>query len=457
MTDMFPTKPHEWSALQLSNASKSGLTKGFPPNDETLRYQSVEQSSDLEAQKRYFKNALRGRKILVRLGNLVRGIKSIFSKQEPARSGERWSWYNQVEVPNANSGKKLYLGMIPDNLHKRSISKNALFVSILQDFEAQYMDSQTHSFRCVVNSEDNVGMKPDEIERGIEALRAAMNQKNDTSVYLHCKSGVGRSATVLAAYLMKYHDMTLNEAIDRVQRDRPDAQLRGWFGSDNKHTRALKHWIQIQQLGEQNFNPQEKRELHALLEKYPDLLKDQEVLNGQVPDIEGDLGTKLLQLANFRLFGNPPILIDSIRDLGRLLTLENPSPRERSYLSQEPNCWESVEGDTFGAQASWELPEGFQFEQGFIATRKFAFKNGDKIIRREVSFNFPQVTKEQAFQILTVLHSMLGRKDFEEACNEAELVEPVKGLVRSECEKFTQDYLQEIKQAQQEAIGFSRG
>lgn len=219
MIDMFPTRPTEWSKPPVF----AEPVKQSQDTDETIPH--------LEDQKTYFHRALLGRKLLVSIGDALRGL-----------FGKRFSWFNRVET---KSSKKLYLGMLPDDLVKRKIPERALFVSVLQDFETEHMDKKTKSFRVVVNSEDNVGMKPHEIDRGVAALHAAMKEQLDVPVYLHCKSGVGRSATVLAAYFMKYENMTLDQAIDRVQRDRPDAQLRGWFGRDNKHTKALREYSEL--------------------------------------------------------------------------------------------------------------------------------------------------------------------------------------------------------------------
>lgn len=46
------------------------------------------------------------------------------------------------------------------------------------------------------------------------------------TVYIHCRAGVGRSAAAIAAYLIKYHGYTIEEAVAAVQRSRPQATIK---------------------------------------------------------------------------------------------------------------------------------------------------------------------------------------------------------------------------------------
>jgi len=49
-----------------------------------------------------------------------------------------------------------------------------------------------------------------DIKKAIAFIRE--HKKRGGSVYVHCKAGRGRSATVVAGYLMQEHNMTLEEA-----------------------------------------------------------------------------------------------------------------------------------------------------------------------------------------------------------------------------------------------------
>jgi protein-tyrosine phosphatase len=62
-----------------------------------------------------------------------------------------------------------------------------------------------------------------ELPTAVEAIHAAL--EDHCQVYVHCDNITGnyRSATVVVAYMIKYHDMLLDEAIDHVQTCRREA------------------------------------------------------------------------------------------------------------------------------------------------------------------------------------------------------------------------------------------
>jgi atypical dual specificity phosphatase len=55
-------------------------------------------------------------------------------------------------------------------------------------------------------------------------IEAALQSNNGTGrILVHCSAGISRSPAVVAAYLMKHHDMSLRAALGQIVRTRPQA------------------------------------------------------------------------------------------------------------------------------------------------------------------------------------------------------------------------------------------
>ncbi len=57
------------------------------------------------------------------------------------------------------------------------------------------------------------------LEANLEAIHIAL--LSGENVYVHCHAGISRSATVVAAYLIEYHEYSYEEAIEYIRRFRP--------------------------------------------------------------------------------------------------------------------------------------------------------------------------------------------------------------------------------------------
>ena len=49
--------------------------------------------------------------------------------------------------------------------------------------------------------------------------------KNGGKVYVHCKAGRGRSSACVVTYLVKYHNMTVDEAFKELKKNRKQIHL----------------------------------------------------------------------------------------------------------------------------------------------------------------------------------------------------------------------------------------
>ena len=79
-----------------------------------------------------------------------------------------------------------------------------------------------------------------DFDLGVDFIR--QHVESDDIVLVHCAKGRGRSATMLAAYLMKYEGCSYQEAKDLLTSKRSLVQLQG------RHERALETWIRLQEL-----------------------------------------------------------------------------------------------------------------------------------------------------------------------------------------------------------------
>ena len=80
--------------------------------------------------------------------------------------------------------------------------------------------------------------------------------KAGKNVYVHCKSGKGRSATVVAAYLMKYHGYTFKEVQAYIRGKRKWVSIHKWW---QEHYWVLKNY--------EKFLKKNPREREAILAK----------------------------------------------------------------------------------------------------------------------------------------------------------------------------------------------
>ncbi len=165
-----------------------------------------------------------------------------------SKTTSSWLWrmfvtpHNKINYAK-NQPRELYLGVAP--IDSIEIPKDSSIISIQAPGEAdQYFGNKNIQRASVIDAEDYEPINAAALDTGAEQLNKDLNDKTAKGpVYIHCKSGKGRSAAVVAAYLMKYQGKTLDEAIAIVQRDRPIAALKHWwpFGLTTQG-KALEAW-----------------------------------------------------------------------------------------------------------------------------------------------------------------------------------------------------------------------
>lgn len=141
------------------------------------------------------------------------------------------NWWTKIEP------LKLYLGALPltNQGHLDEIVKLGVthVLSMVEDFEIEDgwfdtpvkgLDWEEHGIVTKqIKAVDFLPLKQEEIEEGVAYLDTLLEEGK--MVYVHCKAGRGRSASIVIVYLMKHHGLSFDEAFAFVKEQRSQINL----------------------------------------------------------------------------------------------------------------------------------------------------------------------------------------------------------------------------------------
>lgn len=140
--------------------------------------------------------------------------------------GEKISpWWNVLE-------EQLVLGALPLKAQKDLLQnlQTKAVLSLVEEFELEGLPicpkpiskqdwKQGKIAHLHLPVPDMKGLSIEEFEKGIEFIE--QEQAKGKRVYVHCKAGRGRSASMVAAYYIKKYQLKPQEALSKLRKQRP--------------------------------------------------------------------------------------------------------------------------------------------------------------------------------------------------------------------------------------------
>lgn len=148
------------------------------------------------------------------------------------------TWFSKI-TPKANIHSELWLGGAPtyardyNFLLENNIGAVVNIRAEREDDKALYAQNDVNYLQLKVL--DIMVPPADVLTEGVDWMRQQIQQNR--SVLVHCAKGRGRSATLLAAYLMREEGLTYDQARDLLKSQRPLTKL------EQRHRKQLESWL----------------------------------------------------------------------------------------------------------------------------------------------------------------------------------------------------------------------
>lgn len=122
----------------------------------------------------------------------------------------------------------LYLGSLETACDEEGLKENGIthIVTAIYNVRPQFPDSEFEYHMVPVIDKPSADIKK-YFEECFEFIDEAI--KNEKTVLVHCVYGVSRSSTLVCAYLIKKHNLTVSQAVQLVKTKRPKANPNAGF------------------------------------------------------------------------------------------------------------------------------------------------------------------------------------------------------------------------------------
>ena len=139
------------------------------------------------------------------------------------------TWWNRID-------ETVVLGALPfrgDSAKQLVAQENiAGVVSMNEDYELQLFSNQGTEwkelgveFLQLATTDIFEAPSAEKLKRGVDFIYRISKEHPSSSIYIHCKAGRTRSATLVGCYLIEQYGMTPEEAVSLMKEKRPHVWL----------------------------------------------------------------------------------------------------------------------------------------------------------------------------------------------------------------------------------------